>query len=163
MRVIALILAFLLSFPLDAAPLAILRGNVVRVKDGDSIVVRRAPTNRNVEIRLAGIDAPEHGQPWGTEAARALRGMVDGREVRVDVYDRDRYNRLVGKVFLDRIYVNAALVRDGHAWAFDRYIADDAIRLAQKSARAQRRGLWSLPPSQRLPPATWRKQHPRRD
>lgn len=133
---------------------------VVRVKDGDSLVVFRNDVKRQSEIRLAGIDAPELAQPWGIQSRSALRRMVDRRQVQVEVTDRDRYGRLVGKVWRGRNYVNAAMTSGGHAWAFTRYLDDKAIRDGQRAARAARRGLWSLPPDQQVPPATWRARNP---
>lgn len=136
-------------------------GRVVRVKDGDSLLVQRADVKRTSELRLAGIDAPELSQPWGIQSRSALRRFAQGSAVRVEVTDRDRYGRLVARVWQGRIYVNAEMTRQGHAWAFDRYLADGAIRAGQREARAAGRGLWSLPPQDRLPPATWRERNPR--
>lgn len=136
-------------------------GRVVRVKDGDSIVVERHDVKRRSEVRLAGIDAPELTQPWGIQSRSALRRMVQGKPVTVEVTDRDRYGRLVGKVWQGRAYVNAEMARSGNAWAFDRYLPDKAIRAGHEEARRQKRGLWSLPKEQQLPPASWRALHPR--
>ena len=133
---------------------------VVRVKDGDSLVVERHDVKRTSEIRLAGIDAPELAQPWGIQSRTALRRMVQDRSVRVEVTDRDAYGRLVGRVWQGRTHVNAALAAGGNAWAFDRYLKDREIRAGQNRARRERRGLWALPPEQRLPPPTWRDRHP---
>lgn len=134
---------------------------VLRVKDGDSLVVERTPQKRVSEIRLAGIDAPELGQPWGPSARAALRRLVQGRQVTVVVVDRDRYGRLVGKVWVGQVYVNAAMTRSGNAWAVRQYGADAASRAGHDAARREGRGLWSLPPEQRIPPATWRETNPR--
>jgi micrococcal nuclease len=134
---------------------------VLRVIDGDSIVVRDQRANRVHEIRLAGIDAPELGQPWGIQSRTALRRMVDARTVRIEVTDRDRYNRLVARVWQGRTHVNAAMARNGHAWAYGRNPQDSDIRTGHNEARAAGRGLWSLPPEQRIPPATWRARTPR--
>lgn len=135
-------------------------GVVTRVKDGDSILVHRRDVKRTSEVRLAGIDAPELAQPWGIQSRTALRRMVLGRTVRVEVTDRDRYGRLVGRVWQGRTYVNAALTAGGNAWAFDRYLKDPEIRAGQTRARREGLGLWSLPPDQRLPPPTWRDRRP---
>lgn len=134
---------------------------VVRVKDGDSLVVERHDVKRRSEIRMAGIDAPELAQPWGIQSRTALRRMVQGKEVTVEVVDRDRYGRLVGKLWQGRAYVNAQMTLSGNAWAFDRYMPDKAIRAGQEEARRLNRGLWALPPEQRIPPASWRALHPR--
>lgn len=136
---------------------------VVRVKDGDSVLVYRPDVKRQSEIRLAGIDAPELAQPWGIQSRSALRLLLGKKPVRVEVTDRDRYGRLVGKMWVGRTYVNAYMAETGNAWAFRRYYNDKAIREGQKAAKAAGRGLWSLPPDQRIPPADWREQHPRTD
>ncbi len=158
-NLLALIL-FLFAFPALAFSF---EGKVVKVKDGDSIVVLRDTEKRQSEVRLAGIDAPEFAQPWGRESRAALKRLLQGKTVRVEVTDKDRYGRLVGKVYLGRAYVNAAMTESGNAWAFARYLPDRQIRAGQDAARAANRGLWSLPPEDRIPPATWRQQNPRRD
>ncbi len=156
-RLLALLL-LLLAAPLHAERFEAL---VLRVKDGDSIVVERIPQKRVSEIRLAGIDAPELGQPWGPSARSALRRLVDGRRVRAQIVDRDRYGRLVARIWAGETYVNAAMTRSGNAWAVARYGADAATRAGHADARREGRGLWSLPPEQRIPPATWREINPR--
>lgn len=136
-------------------------GRVTRVKDGDSLLVFRPDVKRTSEVRLAGIDAPELAQPWGIQSRSALRLLANGKQVRVEVTDRDRYNRLVARVWLGKNYVNATMTEQGHAWAFDRYMKDSRIRAGQNAAIKARRGLWKLPPKDRVPPATWRQNHPR--
>jgi endonuclease YncB( thermonuclease family) len=139
----------------------IFEGEVIRVKDGDSLMLYRPDVKRTSEIRLAGIDAPELAQPWGLQARSALRRKVERRDVRVQVVDRDRYGRLVGRIWVGPTYVNSYMTLYGHAWAFDRYMKDRQIRAGQDRARREKRGLWALPPADRLPPATWRERHPR--
>jgi endonuclease YncB( thermonuclease family) len=157
-RVLPVLILLLGSIPAAATRF---EGRVVGVKDGDSLLVHRPDVKRTSELRLAGIDAPELAQPWGIQSRSALRRLSQGSAVRVEVTDRDRYGRLVARVWQGRTYVNAEMTRQGHAWAFDRYLADSAIRAGQREARAAKRGLWSLPPQDRLPPATWRERHPR--
>ena len=84
---------------------------VVRVKDGDSLVVDS--NGRQVEVRLADIDAPEYNQPRGDEAHAALRSLVEGKDVRLDLIGGDAYRRIVARVFVDEIDVNAELLRRG--------------------------------------------------
>lgn len=139
----------------------VMKGEVLRVKDGDSLMFYRPDVKRTSELRLAGIDAPELAQPWGLQARSALRRKVEGRAVRIEVTDRDRYGRLVGRIWVGPTYVNAYMTQYGHAWAFDRYLRDSRIRAGQDLARREKRGLWALPPQDRLPPPTWRAQNPR--
>jgi len=159
----ALLIAIAAPAVLAAPNLAVFEGRVVRVKDGDSLMVERQDVKRTSEIRMAGIDAPELAQPWGIQSRSALRRMVQGQRVRVEVTDRDAYGRLVGKVWAGRTYVNAAMTEQGHAWAFSRYMRDSRIRAGQDSARKAGRGLWRLAEKDRVPPATWRDRNPRQD
>jgi micrococcal nuclease len=158
-RTLLLCLLLLVAAPAGATGF---EGKVFRVKDGDSLMVFRPDVKRTSEIRLAGIDAPELAQPWGVQARTALRRLADGKPVRVEVTDRDRYGRLVARVWVGRTMVNAEMTRQGNAWAFDRYLKDPEIRAGQELARREKRGLWALPPADRLPPPTWRERHPQR-
>jgi endonuclease YncB( thermonuclease family) len=57
------------------AAAAELLGRVVRVVDGDTVTVLDADKAQYV-VRLAGIDAPERGQPFGQVSRRHLADMV---------------------------------------------------------------------------------------
>ena len=43
-----------------------LKGKVIRVSDGDTVVllVDGQDSSKQIRVRLEGIDAPESGQPW---------------------------------------------------------------------------------------------------
>lgn len=150
--------------PPDAAPPegadGPLQGEVSRVHDGDTLTLEGA--FGSTRVRLAQIDAPELGQPWGEEAHEALRRLAGGRDAHLEVSDVDDYGRRVGDLFVAGRHVNEALVREGHAWAYRRWIRDEEILEAEASARRERRGLWSLPEGERDPPWDWRRRHPRR-
>ena len=62
---ITLLFILLLTHSLDQA--GVLTGRVVRVTDGDTIVVL-GPGNAQHKVRLQGIDAPERGQAYGTKS-----------------------------------------------------------------------------------------------
>ena len=139
---------------------ATFEGRVVRVSDGDSIRVLWNGTS--TPVRLAGIDAPERGQPWSRNARAALAGLVAGQTVAVSVSDQDRYGRLVGLVSVRRegrvVQVNRELIRQGAAWVYRAYNRDPSALSVEADARAAGRGLWSLPPGERLPPWEYRRQ-----
>lgn len=71
-------LILLLLLILTPAVQATLTGRMVRVIDGDTVGVLAAPATE-VRIRLAGIDAPEKGQPYGQRARQFLASRVAGR------------------------------------------------------------------------------------
>jgi endonuclease YncB( thermonuclease family) len=138
---------------------AMLSGTVVAIHDGDTVTLES--DGRRIRVRLAQIDAPEQGQPWGRRAREALTKLADRRPARVRVVDRDEYGRAVGDLFVADVFVNEALVREGHAWSYPRYIRSPEIPAAEQEARREKRGLWRLPSTERQPPWDWRREHPR--
>jgi endonuclease YncB( thermonuclease family) len=118
---------------------------VVRIADGDSFAVARRSGAPLEDVRLFGIDAPERGQPWSRRAREALSERVFGKVVRIEPTGRDRYDRIVARVYADGVSVGEAQVREGHAWVYRRYDDSKAMRALEDEARAARRGLWSLP------------------
>ncbi len=138
-----------------------LTATAVYVFDGDSFVARIGSGAR-VEVRLAGIDAPEKGQPYADQARAALRSLILGQELRIAVTDIDKYQRKVAQVYRasDGLHINAVQVRDGRAWVYRRVAADHPFRELERAARESGVGLWGLPETEREPPWRWREQHP---
>ena len=133
----------------------------VDVLDGDSLVIKSG--RHETEVRLYGIDAPEHLQPWSAEAREALKKLVAGRALRIETVEHDRYERIVARVYRDSdgLYVNAEMVGGGHAWVYRQYAGDRDLLARERRARAQRAGLWKLPAGQRQPPWEWRRAQER--
>ncbi len=125
------------------------RCTVLRVVDGDTLVVRR--DGRKERVRLLYINTPERGRDGFEDAARALRSLVDRGEIRLAFEAeksgrRDRYGRILAYVISDGRNVNVEMVRAGWTRFWTRYgrgtIADRFIR-AEKEARARDTGLWN--------------------
>jgi len=126
-------------------------GKVVAITDGDTLKVLRS--GAEVRVRLHGIDAPEHRQPFAARARQFVGDLAFGKTVTVVVRDIDRYRRLVVEVILpDGRNLNHELVRCGLAWWHRRYApADRTLERLENAARRARRGLWS----DRSPVAPW--------
>ncbi|MGH9183711.1 MAG: thermonuclease family protein [Acidimicrobiales bacterium] len=131
------------------------RAEVVRVVDGDTIVVR---IGRGEEtVRLLGIDTPETKDPrapvecFGREASARTEALLPpATAVRLvrDVEARDRYDRLLAYVYRvdDGAFVNLALAAEGYAAAFTyppNVAHADELVAAAAAARRAGRGLWS--------------------
>ncbi len=143
--------------PLPAATRTV-SGKVVHVADGDTLTVA-ARGRGAVKVRLYGIDAPEvrhketPGQRYGREARQALKALTFRRSVQVKVVDVDTHGRAVGIVYEAGVNINLAMIREGWAWAYRRYLggpyASEFVG-AEREARAKRLGLWQeynpLPP-----------------
>jgi len=119
----------------------------VRVIDGDTVEVIPM-TGRSERIRLLGIDAPEAKQDYGTQSTQALQQCVDGANVSIEWTERDRYDRLLGKVIADGKDCNLNQVVQGAAWHYKYYqegqLAYDRLAYANAEvlARSQQSGLW---------------------
>lgn len=122
-------------------------GRVVGVTDGDTVTVLDDQLTQH-KIRLTGIDAPEKAQAFGQRSKEALSSLVFSRRVTVEFEKQDRYGRTVGKVVVDGLDANLAMVSAGMAWHYKKYQAEQspADRLsyaeAEQEAREVRRGLW---------------------
>ena len=125
-----------------------------RVIDGDTIEV-----SGNIRIRLAGLDAPESDQKaknehgWyneGNQVSIKLNRMIDGKPVEVQVYDTDKYGRLVGTVLCEGKDMGEWLVHQGYAIA----AYDDQYKHIEAEARRAQRGRWGA--ATIFDPRTWR-------
>ena len=133
-----------------------LTGKVISIADGDTLTILVDKTQH--KIRLHGIDTPERKQPFGTKAKQALSDKVFGRVVDVVEVDRDRYGRVVGRIYLSSRDINRELVAEGHAWVYRKYMRDETLLADEAAARDAGLGLWLLPEAQRVPPWEWRRK-----
>lgn len=133
-------------------PLPVLPGTVTKIVDGDTIDVQLS--SGPIRVRLHGVDTPERGQPWGKESTAALAVLVMGKEVDIEPFSQDRYERMIGIVFMGDLNVNLELVKRGHAWAYRQYMRkeDSALCINEAAARTAKKGLWA---SKERPVAPW--------
>jgi len=72
--------------------------------------------------------------------------------------DIDRYERIVGRIYVDDLDVSAEMVRPGAAWVYGKYAEDQHLYKLEDEARSAKRGLWGLPEAERMPPWEWRRR-----
>ena len=139
-----------------------LRAQVVSVHDGNTITV--LIDNRLEKIRLIGIDVPQLDQvPWGVQARDALRGLVDGKTVRLetDITIRDQYKQLLAYIYVGDLFINAEMIRRGQAvlYTVPPNVAHvDEYQEAQTEAREAGRGVWKPDKPLEVQPDCFRKQ-----
>jgi micrococcal nuclease len=151
-----LFLTLSLGHSAQAADDPVLPGTVVGVVDGDTADIRLQ--SGMIRVRLHAIDAPERDQPHGAASKQALSRLVYGKQVNVEPIEQDRYDRLVARLWLDGLDVNAEMIKQGAAWVYRRYADDPAYCAYEKAARDLKRGLWALPRDQSAAPWEWRKR-----
>lgn len=128
----------------QAAPIS---GRIVGVIDGDTVDLL-TESKQLVRVRLAGIDAPERRQPFGSAAKKVLSGFVFSKPATLEGGKKDRYGRLVAKVVVGGQDANLRLVRLGYAWHYKKYQSEQTPEdrrlydAAQAAAMYQRAGLW---------------------
>ena len=147
--------ALCLTLLLAVTPaLAVVRGRVVSVHDGDTLTV--LVDRHQVKVRLTDIDAPELKQPFGTRSRQSLAELCFGKEATLDVRGQDRYKRTLAHVTCAGTDANAEQVRRGYAWTYTRYArANSPLIAIQSEARSAHRGLWSEPSP--VAPWEWRR------
>lgn len=133
---------------------------VVGITDGDTITVADSDGRQEV-IRLAGIDAPEHDQPFGAQSAEHLAGLVSGKTVTLDCENGRSYGRLICKSLLpDGEDACLDQVKVGMAWHYKQYQDEQspadraAYAAAECAAMKAQIGLWSDPHP--VQPQDWR-------
>lgn len=83
---------------------------VDRVIDGDTIAVNGS------SVRLLGINSPERGEEYYSEAKEFLEGLVLDKKVALELSNKkDKYGRGLAFVFLSQTNLNVELVRWGLA------------------------------------------------
>jgi endonuclease YncB( thermonuclease family) len=147
------------STVLAASTTTVLPGVVVGVVDGDTVDVRL--DSGMIRVRLHAIDAPESGQPHGQVSKQALSSLVFGKQVDVEPFEQDRYDRLVARLWLGELDVNAEMIKSGHAWTYRRYADEPAYCAYERAARDLGRGLWALHEGPRVAPWEWRQRKSR--
>lgn len=161
-------LTLLLLCLAPAAHAATLEGLVVYVTDGDTLTVLDDQRQQH-KVRLAGIDAPERGQPFGKRATMELAELAKNKRVIVDWNKTDRYRRIIGVVWVapddcsicKPLDAGLTLIGDGLAWHYRAYERDQSVddrrdyRQAEAAARARHAGLWT--DTNPTPPWGWRR------
>lgn len=111
-----------------------------RIIDGDTLEIA------GERVRLHGIDAFERDQACGGRACgelsrRALVEMTAGQTVSCRRLDMDRYGRTVARCQAAGRDLGAAMVRAGHALAYERYSREYLDE--ERAARSARAGAWA--------------------
>ena len=122
-------------------------GLVVGITDGDTVVVLDAD-HRQHNIRLAGIDAPERHQPFGTRSTENIARLTFNKNVTVQWKKKHR-GRPIGKVTVNGVDASLEQVKAGMAWWYRKFAKEQSpadrrlYEQAEQQAQAQHLGLWT--------------------
>lgn len=124
---------------------------------GEEVNLDPSPEKVAVIVHLAEIDAPEKNQPYGETARKKLSEKLLGRIVRVTYFEKDRFDHVVGMVYLGQRWINAEALAEGCAWHDKRYSDNEDLDMAEQQAQARRLGLWAV--AKPVAPWEWRQIH----
>ncbi|KAM3312313.1 hypothetical protein ACQJBY_032337 [Aegilops geniculata] len=111
---------------------------------------------RKYRIRMRGIDAPELKMTYGKESKNALVKLIGGKRTTIHVYEQDQFDRYVGDVYCNGVFIQEKMLKNGHAWHFTTYDKRPEFAKWEREARAAQRGLFaSLNPEK---PWDWRRE-----
>jgi len=134
-------------------------GQVVKVLDGDSLMIKRK--EKVYEVRLYGIDTPEYGQDYSKRARSFTRKHLLNKIVSVEAKDIDKYGRTVAMIRSQGRLINKELVRAGMAWVYPWFCQEEPIcsemKKIEEKTKNKRRGLWQL--ADPVPPWKWRDKN----
>lgn len=159
MTMLVFVLAALLPLVAQAKPSMLEQAClVVGIADGDTLTVRCGDLGnyQQVKVRLAEIDAPEKKQPYGQRSKESLSNLCFQTEALLKPQTIDRYGRTVARVECRGKDASLEQARTGMAWAYTKYLTDQAVFQAELTARRERVGLWR--DAEPVAPWEWRKK-----
>ena len=127
-----------------------------RVIDWDTIEVTISGVKE--KVRLIGIDTPET-EVWeefyGKEATEYLKTRIGWKDVYIETDktqgERDKYDRLLGYVFLSTENIGATMIKGGYAYeyTYDKaYKYQELYKSSETYASDNNLGLWDIPDTQ---------------
>lgn len=151
-----IVLLFLIITCLSAQA-KIITGEVIKIADGDTLTIL-TNTKQQEKIRLIEIDAPERRQAFGNKSQQSLAELCFKKPAIIHYDNRDRYGRILGRVFCNGIDANKAQIINGMAWVYVKYAKDYSLFAIEKEARDKQIGLWQ--DKNPISPWKFRRNHP---
>lgn len=119
-------------------------GKVIKVADGDTITLLDK-NKKTFRIRFYGIDCPEKGQDYYQVAKNYVSDKIFSKDVKVEIINKDRYNRSVGIVWYDKNKnLNIELINKGLAWHYKQFDKSKSFHEAENFARNSKLNIWQM-------------------
>jgi micrococcal nuclease len=131
-------------------------GHVIGVRDANTVEVLHG--TEVIVLRLHGVDAPDLGQPFGSQAQAFVASLVVDKQAQIVITKPGTPGVLpAGQVLLASGFnLSHELLKAGLAW-WDRNAAptDYSLWKLEREARLEHRGLWA--DADPIPPWEWRR------
>lgn len=127
---------------------------VVKVIDGDSLII--SVNGQHKAIELAYIDTPELDQAYGLEAKAWLQQQINDADLLIEIKPVLGSYKIIAVA--DKINLNRSLVTIGYAWLDreDKKIPNHYVSDFNR-VQAMQKHIWSLPEYKRIEPWIWRE------
>ena len=118
---------------------------VTRIIDGDNVELSTGES-----VRLYGINCPEKKQPLSKESIDLTTKLALNQEIQIEYqpnYKKDRWDRILGYVFIGDTNLNVELVKSGLCEVViyakrAKLIYQDELLEAQDLAKQEKLGMW---------------------
>ena len=118
---------------------------VTRIIDGDNVELSTGES-----VRLYGINCPEKNKPFSKEAIDLTTKLTLNQQIRIEHqpnYKKDRWDRILGYVFIGDTNLNVELVKSGFCEVViyakrAKLIYQDELLEAQEQAKREKLGQW---------------------
>ena len=128
---------------------------VIGIKDGDTILILLENKTQKT-LRLAEVDCPESGQPFGKNAKDFTSSQVFGKIISFVETDQDRYGRTIAKVYYDNgKYLSKEIIKNGLGWFYFKYSNNKELEKLHYDAKEKKIGLWQ--DIKAISPYEWRQ------
>ena len=128
---------------------------VIGIKDGDTILILLENKTQKT-LRLAEVDCPESGQPFGKNAKDFTSSQVFGKIISFVETDQDRYGRTIAKVYYDNgKYLSKEIIKNGLGWFYFKYSNNKELEKLNYDAKEKKLGLWQ--DIKAISPYEWRQ------
>jgi len=144
----------------ETIPSSTFKARIVRVSDGDTIVVE-TQQGQQVKIRVLGMDTPEKfvtaklkkdAKECGTTIEKmsylgklasqhAHKYLEPGKEILVEPIKKDKYGRLLAKIYVDGKDYGYQMIREGYSCVY-KTGAPKEYEKALQEAKQFKAGLW---------------------
>lgn len=135
---------FFYLFFLFASPFLFcqISGKIIAIKDGDTVVVL-LDGNIQKTLRLAEVDCPESGQPFGKNARQFTSSQIFNKTISFIQTDTDHYGRTIAKIYYDEKYLSEKIIKAGFGWWYFYFSKDKNLGRLQDHAKTQKKEeLW---------------------
>jgi len=154
----------------------VIKGRVMKVIDGDTVRIRHLPTfysspsfkgnikDHTIVIRATAVDTPEKGQKYGIVAKDYVASRLMNKDVKVKIYGKDQYNRILGRISYDNGKdLSTDLVKEGlgavyrQGGAIYRPENLEYWNKLEQTAKDKRKGMWKDGEKNTMLPSEYKK------